>query len=307
MPLTRAASAADPSAARVFAQHVAHHRPLLIAGAMRDWPALPSIDGQPHRNLGWDLRTEAGRARFARGLRARGEVLHVEVAERKAGKAAKFYGDDRFAPDSTFLLHADQFMDILERALNKKEKEKAIHDDAEEDEDEEEEEEDEEREEEKRARKTDCVYLNQCPLYPLTSQQTISNSNDAYGGSLLDDIRLPGFLLPHLRSPSSSSSSSSSSESSIPFPTTAEGLAQLQALHSANLWVSVGGTASNMHYDCFHGLLCIVQGSKRVLLHPPDHTRHLRVRPVYAKATNHSQLSVHFHLPPISPAAQYCS
>jgi hypothetical protein len=68
--------------------------------------------------------------------------------------------------------------------------------------------------------------------------------------------------------------------------------------------VSAGGTSSNVHYDCFPNLLCVVHGSKRVALWPPAATPHLRPHPVYGKATNHSRLNVDL---PTTPCACACA
>lgn len=131
-------------------------------------------------------------------------------------------------------------------------------------------------------------YLNQCRLYPITARE-------AHSTDLLTDIRIPSFLVPCLLSVDCPLASPSHTASFSSLALTEDHhlvREQLPSLHSVNLWVSVGGTASNMHYDCYHGLLCVVHGSKHVTLRPPAHTRHLRPHPVHGKATNHSQLSV---------------
>lgn len=179
--------------------------------------------------------------------------LHVEISK----DGPTFYGDGRFGEEAKMTSRG--FAQLVEEELLIRQSAPKV-------------------EEERH------LYLNQCPLYPPPSSSAAP--------SLLDDIRLPSFLLPCLR-PSSSSTSSSCTTSSIPFPSPAEAPSLLPALHSANLWVSAGGTSSNVHYDCFPNLLCVVHGSKRVALWPPAATPHLRPHPVYGKATNHSRLNVH--------------
>lgn len=58
----------------------------------------------------------------------------------------------------------------------------------------------------------------------------------------------------------------------------------------SNLWFAVGATVSNMHYDCWHNLLQVVRGQKRVLLLPPWCTSRLEPRPAHGASANHSAL-----------------
>ena len=256
-------------------RYVRPHRPLLISGAMSDWPAMMDASrgrGDEEQAAGrgrWDLSVAAGRAHFQRMLEAAGP-LHVEISK----DGPTFYGDERFGEEAKMTSRG--FARLVEEELLIRQSAPKVG------------------EEEERH-----LYLNQCPLYPPPSPSTTAPS-------LLDDIRLPSFLLPCLRHPSPTSSSSTSSSSSscatssIPFPSPAEAPSLLPALHSANLWVSAGGTSSNVHYDCFPNLLCVVHGSKRVALWPPAATPHLRPHPVYGKATNHSRLNVDL---PTAPCA----
>lgn len=59
----------------------------------------------------------------------------------------------------------------------------------------------------------------------------------------------------------------------------------------SNLWFAVGKVTSHLHYDCWHNLLQVVRGHKRVLLLPPWYTRSLNPRPAHGASANHSQLT----------------
>ncbi len=87
-------------------------------------------------------------------------------------------------------------------------------------------------------------YLNQCTLFSSDAARR-EQALEPLLPQLFDDIRIPSFL------PSK------------------------EAIHSANMWLSFGGTTTNLHYDCFHGLLCVIMGSKQVELYPPNQTRYV--------------------------------
>jgi ferredoxin len=59
----------------------------------------------------------------------------------------------------------------------------------------------------------------------------------------------------------------------------------------SNLWFAVGVLVSQLHYDCYHNLLQVVRGHKRVLCFPPWCTRSLLPRPAHGPSSNHSQLT----------------
>mmetsp|Transcript_30209 Transcript_30209/g.97502 ORF Transcript_30209/g.97502 Transcript_30209/m.97502 type:complete len:430 (-) Transcript_30209:108-1397(-) len=58
----------------------------------------------------------------------------------------------------------------------------------------------------------------------------------------------------------------------------------------SNLWFAVGTIISHLHYDCWHNLLQVVRGHKRVLCLPPWCTRSLMPRPAHGASSNHSQM-----------------
>lgn len=53
-----------------------------------------------------------------------------------------------------------------------------------------------------------------------------------------------------------------------------------------NLWVSSGFHDTGLHYDDYYGLLCVLEGEKRVTLYPPSDTKYLEplcILPFWAK------------------------
>ena len=96
------------------------------------------------------------------------------------------------------------------------------------------------------------LYLAQCPLR--------SKNGPAPLSALLQDVATPGFL-------------------------DAEGLT------SVNLWVSTGHTESNLHYDEYDNVLCVIEGHKTVSLFKPSSTYHFHVAPAFAASANHTGLS----------------
>lgn len=77
-------------------------------------------------------------------------------------------------------------------------------------------------------------------------------------------------------------------------------------LASVNLWMNNAPARSSTHYDPHHNLLCIVAGSKQVVLWPPSASPLLYPMPIYGEASNHS--SVPLEKPDFSvyPRAQCC-
>lgn len=59
-------------------------------------------------------------------------------------------------------------------------------------------------------------------------------------------------------------------------------------LLQANLWMNPERSKSNIHYDAYDNLLCIVRGKKLVRLFPPSASSALRPFPIYSKSANHS-------------------
>lgn len=73
----------------------------------------------------------------------------------------------------------------------------------------------------------------------------------------------------------------------VPVP---EDLLRPRHVESVNVWVSPQETHSNPHYDTLHNLLCVVVGSKSVILMAPDATTSLNPNPVASPTSHHSRL-----------------
>ncbi|KAA6428022.1 MAG: hypothetical protein FRX49_02684 [Trebouxia sp. A1-2] len=58
-----------------------------------------------------------------------------------------------------------------------------------------------------------------------------------------------------------------------------------------NLWMSIRGSRSSLHYDPYHNLLCMVQGQKTVKLLSPDVTDQLYPFSVLGESPNHSHVN----------------
>ncbi|KAL0054747.1 hypothetical protein WJX82_001838 [Trebouxia sp. C0006] len=58
-----------------------------------------------------------------------------------------------------------------------------------------------------------------------------------------------------------------------------------------NLWMSIRGSRSSLHYDPYHNLLCMVQGKKTVKLMSPDATDQLYPFSVLGESPNHSHVN----------------
>ena len=52
------------------------------------------------------------------------------------------------------------------------------------------------------------------------------------------------------------------------------------------------GSRSNLHYDPYQNLLCVVCGAKRVRLFSPAATPYLYPMPLYGESPNHSEVDV---------------
>lgn len=71
-------------------------------------------------------------------------------------------------------------------------------------------------------------------------------------------------------------------------------------MDSVNLWVSIGSTHSNLHYDSKHGLLVMLRGCKRCEVFAPRETKRLHAFPVsdplrsHHAAVPHSCLAARF-------------
>lgn len=70
-----------------------------------------------------------------------------------------------------------------------------------------------------------------------------------------------------------------------------------------NLWMSIRGSRSSLHYDPYQNLLCVVRGCKTVHLHATQQTPALYPKPVYGEAANHS--SVNFAAPDLDRHPAY--
>ncbi|XP_030545883.1 uncharacterized protein LOC115752003 [Rhodamnia argentea] len=99
------------------------------------------------------------------------------------------------------------------------------------------------------------MYLAQVPI------MNVENKGRAQLEALWEDIRMPAFLDKSL-------------------------------LASVNLWMNIAEARSSTHYDPHHNLLCIVSGTKKVVLWPPSASPLLYPMPLYGEASNHSSLSL---------------
>lgn len=52
------------------------------------------------------------------------------------------------------------------------------------------------------------------------------------------------------------------------------------------------GSRSNLHYDPYQNLLCVVRGTKRVRIFSPGATPYLYPMPLYGESPNHSSVDV---------------
>ncbi|KAK9862617.1 hypothetical protein WJX84_009137 [Apatococcus fuscideae] len=58
-----------------------------------------------------------------------------------------------------------------------------------------------------------------------------------------------------------------------------------------NLWMSMRGSCSSLHYDPYQNLLCVVRGSKTVHMYPPGCSPDLAPQPVWGESPNHSPVN----------------
>ncbi|KAJ6736161.1 HYPOXIA-INDUCIBLE FACTOR 1 ALPHA INHIBITOR-RELATED [Salix viminalis] len=67
---------------------------------------------------------------------------------------------------------------------------------------------------------------------------------------------------------------------------------ETKELASVNLWMNNAQSRSSTHYDPHHNVLCVVTGSKQVVLWPPSAIPFLYPMPVYGEASNHSSVAL---------------
>lgn len=67
---------------------------------------------------------------------------------------------------------------------------------------------------------------------------------------------------------------------------------ETKELASVNLWMNNAQSRSSTHYDPHHNVLCVVAGSKQVVLWPPSASPFLYPMPVYGEASNHSSIAL---------------
>lgn len=67
---------------------------------------------------------------------------------------------------------------------------------------------------------------------------------------------------------------------------------ETKELASINLWMNNAQSRSSTHYDPHHNVLCVVAGSKQVVLWPPSASPFLYPMPVYGEASNHSSIAL---------------
>jgi hypothetical protein len=66
------------------------------------------------------------------------------------------------------------------------------------------------------------------------------------------------------------------------------------SLSQVNLWISARQTYSNLHFDDYSNLLCVVSGRKIVLLFPPSTTTPLLPHPLHHISPNHSEIDTQY-------------
>jgi hypothetical protein len=55
-----------------------------------------------------------------------------------------------------------------------------------------------------------------------------------------------------------------------------------------NLWMNIKRAETNFHYDAYNNFLYVIDGSKEVILYPPNNATALMVAPAYLTSCNHS-------------------
>ncbi|XP_042988135.1 uncharacterized protein LOC122315900 isoform X3 [Carya illinoinensis] len=99
------------------------------------------------------------------------------------------------------------------------------------------------------------IYLAQVPIMNADNEERVQLE------SLREDIEVPVFL-------------------------------ERRVFASINLWMNSAKSRSSTHYDPHHNLLCIVAGSKQVILWPPSASPMLYPKPIYGEASNHSSVAL---------------
>ncbi|KAF9682932.1 hypothetical protein SADUNF_Sadunf05G0159200 [Salix dunnii] len=110
----------------------------------------------------------------------------------------------------------------------------------------------------------DCLLSGDVPQQIYLAQVPIMNSEDRERvqlEGLWEDIQTPTFL-------------------------------ETKELASVNLWMNNAQSRSSTHYDPHHNVLCVVTGSKQVVLWPPSASPFLYPMPVYGEASNHSSVAL---------------
>ncbi|KAJ6399345.1 hypothetical protein OIU77_019983 [Salix suchowensis] len=110
----------------------------------------------------------------------------------------------------------------------------------------------------------DCLLSGDVPQQIYLAQVPIMNSEDRERvqlEGLREDIQTPTFL-------------------------------ETKELASVNLWMNNTQSRSSTHYDPHHNVLCVVTGSKQVVLWPPSAIPFLYPMPVYGEASNHSSVAL---------------
>ncbi|XVE73057.1 hypothetical protein DITRI_Ditri11bG0087400 [Diplodiscus trichospermus] len=112
------------------------------------------------------------------------------------------------------------------------------------------------------------IYLAQVPIINAENEESVQLE------TLREDIQLPAIL-------------------------------EEKNLSSINLWMNNAKARSSAHYDPHHNLLCIVSGSKQVVLWPPSASPMLYPMPIYGEASNHSSVALDNPDFSVHPRAQY--
>jgi hypothetical protein len=126
------------------------------------------------------------------------------------------------------------------------------------------------------------VYLCQC---------SILSRNDDDGPPLLSHLA-PYIPIPLSLLSSSSDGHSATTSTSSSSSTLFSLLPCVNEITSINLWVSLGGTRSNLHYDEQHNWLCVITGHKRVTLYSPADTPYLYAPSLSSMAAHHSPVDI---------------
>lgn len=102
---------------------------------------------------------------------------------------------------------------------------------------------------------SDQLYLAQVPIF------STENKEKSQLGILHEDIQTPVFL-------------------------------ETEKLTSINLWMNRAESRSSTHYDPYNNLLCVVSGSKKVVLWPPSASPSLYPMPIHGESSNHSAVNL---------------